>query len=614
MVNYELNTFMKKLLSLGLVLGFGSSLILSNSANAIEGYSSYWDFYRSYYSSGTNASNTSSSVGYRAPSIRTTYTPSSTFNTTSTRTSTYRVYPTNRTTTTTQATSSVNVTVNPITLRQDINNITSEAVDLFNIGLSNPASSSSSFVAAAQVSQMKFQITDNTGVVSDFSDFDLVVEDQSFQFERTGYITLKFNNLRLAAGESRSLDVQIKLNDPDNFSRLPGSFRVKLTDIEAQAEGSVQALTTKISGKTVSDYVVLNPVGSVSGGATDGSASVTPVFVSGRALGSGDKAVVLSAILKASLDDFLIEKLTVRNTFGSNVDSLIQEVRLINQSTGKLLSTKQFTNGVAVFDLSRNNEIYIGRNNEVNLVFEVLVRDNIPSNITENRLELSFNDSDIEIFGIGSGQAVPDSRKNFNVDAETFTVTQGGGGSTAVGGVSFSASQPSFVSNGNLEQLVRFQLRNSGTKGMSVGRIAIQAFPSGVEFSGGISTDDAQLVRVVNGFQEYSSGFTTVSASGNTFVFDAGSELYMSGGSVQEFALKLKLDNTGANDDSDSVSFKILGDSSFAKGTLSTLRASGANYIWSDQSASPHSVSSGDWYSGYLVNGIPTNNYVRYRR
>jgi len=605
---------MKKFLSLGLVLGFGSSLMLSNTAQAIDGYSSYWDFYRSYYSEARTSTGAATPI-YRTPT-RTTYTPRSTFNTTASRTSNYRVYPTSRTTTTsTQSTSSVNVTANPITLRQDINNISSQPVDLFSLGLSNPAYSGSNFSPAALVTEMKLQITDNTGVVSDFSAFDLVVEDQPIQFERNGYITVKFNNLRLARGESRNLDVQIQLNDPDIFPRLPGSFRVKLNSLNAIAEGSTKSVSTKLTGRTVSDYVVLNPTPSVSGGANDGSASVTPVFVSGRALGSGDKAVVLSAILKASLDDFLVEKVTVRNTFGSNVDSLVQEIRMINQTTGKLLSTKRFTNGVATFDLGRNNDVYVGRTNEVNLVFEVLVRDNLPSSISDNRLELTFNDSDVEIYGIGSGRAVPDSRKNFNVDAETFTLTQGGGSSTvASGGLSFSASQPSFVSTGNLEQIARFQIRNSGNRGMSVGRISIQAFPSGVEYSGGISTDDAQIVRVVNGFQEYASGFNTVSAMGNTFVFDASSELYIAPGSVHEFAIKLKLDNTGSSDDSDAVSFKILGDSSFSKGTLSSLRASGASYIWSDQSASPHSLNSNDWYSGYLVNGLPSSNYVRYRR
>jgi hypothetical protein len=118
----------------------------------------------------------------------------------------------------------------------------------------------------------------------------------------------------------------------------------------------------------------------------------------------------------------------------------------------------------------------------------------------------------------------------------------------------------------------------------------------------------------VNGFQEYSSDFSNVSLVGNTFVFDTNSEFYIAPGSEHEFGIKLKLDNIGAFDDSDSVAFKILGDSSFNKGTLSALRSSGASYIWSDLSGSPHSVNSSDWYSGYLVNGLPTGNSIRYRR
>jgi hypothetical protein len=609
---------MNKTFSLGLILVFTASFTFSNTAHAIEGYDSYWDFFRSYHST-DNPRSSAFTPRYRTTN-RTTFTPRRTFNsrTSANRSSNYRIYPTNRTsaaTTSAVTQSGIKVTVNPITLRQNINNITAQPVSLFNIGVSNTAGSSSSFTPAALVSEMQFQITDNTGVVSDFSDFDLVVENQNFQFERNGYITLKFNNLRLARAESRNLEVQIKLNDPDTFARLPGSFRVKLSGVKATTENSISAINTSISGKTVSDYVVLNPVPSVSGGASDGTAASTPIFVEGKALGAGDRAVVLSAILKASLDDFLIEDITVRNAFGNNVDSLIQEIRLINRTTNQVVATKRFTNGEAEFNLSRNNQIFISRNQEANLVFEVLVRDNIPSSITDNRLELSFNESDIEIFGVGSGRAVPDSRKNFNLDAQTFTVTAGGGGgASTIGGLSFSASQPTFVSNGRLEQIARFQIQNLGSQGIEVGRISMQISPAGVEFSGGVSLDDAQIVRVDNGSRERDVGFNTVSSSGNKFVFDAGSRIYMAPGSVHEYALKLKIDNIGPLDDSDSVAIKILGDSSFSKGTLSSIRTSGANYIWSDLSASPHSTTSNDWYSGYLVRGLPTGNFIRNRR
>jgi len=153
-----------------------------------------------------------------------------------------------------------------------------------------------------------------------------------------------------------------------------------------------------------------------------------------------------------------------------------------------------------------------------------------------------------------------------------------------------------------------------GSQGIEVGRISMQISPAGVEFSGGVSLDDAQIVRVDNGSRERDVGFNTVSSSGNKFVFDAGSRIYMAPGSVHEYALKLKIDNIGPLDDSDSVAIKILGDSSFSKGTLSSIRTSGANYIWSDLSASPHSTTSNDWYSGYLVRGLPTGNFIRNRR
>lgn len=613
---------MKKLLLIGFAFFLSPSGLPVNTAQAQTStettYSSYWDYYRNYYSNSRYSTARSYRPTYRTTPRRTSAprvsnsTRSTRYNT-NRRTSNYQIYSTNRNSRAVSA-NAVKATVTPITLRQDINDITNAPVDLFQIGLSYPGGSSTTFSPAAQIRQMQFKIQDNSGAVSDFSDFDLLVEDQNFQFEQNGYITLDFGNLRLARGESRALNVQIRLNDPDSFARLPGSFRVKLNDISATQEGSVQGIETQITGRTVSDYVVLNPTPSVSGGGANGTASGSPVFIAGRALGAGEKATVLSARLEASKDDFLIERVTVHNAYGSNIDSLVQEVRLLNLNTGQTLSTKRFTGGSATFDLSSQNQVFIARNNEVTLAFEVLVRDNLPSSMPDNRIELGFAASDIDVFGIGAGQNVPNSSKNFNLDSETFTVNQGGGG-TAVGGINFSATQPSFVSNGSLDQIVRFQVRNAGSGGMSLGRITVQALPAGVEYTGGISLDDAKLVRVLGGFQEYSSGFNTTAASSSTFTFDTSSEVYLAPGEVQEYGLKLRLSNIGDYSDSDSVAVKILGDSSFLNATtLAGQRGNNANFIWSDQSGSPHGVTSSDWLSGYLVSGLPTNNFVKYRR
>ncbi len=615
---------MKKLFSLftfGLILS--SFLVFPQPSEAVS-YGNYWDYYRDYYANKYGASRSSytpryssrrSTSRYVRPTYRTrttnynrSYTPTTSNRYSNRRTNNYSNYLYGRRN---QASSPViRATSNPITLRQDVNEISSTPIDLFNIGLHYPRVSSTQLYPAALVREMTFRIVDNSGVVSEFDDFELVVEDQAFQFNRNGYITLDFQNLRLAQSESRELNVQIKVEDPDVFPRLPGSFRVKLEKVWATDENATQQIPVQISGRSISDYVVLNPrVGTSGGGSV--SAQLTPRKVYGRTLSAGEKEVVFSAVLGANRDDFLVEKITVTNSFGSNIDSLTDEIRLINQNTGQVLSSRKFIGGSAVFDLGRN-DILIPRNKEVALAFELAVRNTLPQGVTDNRIELNMSPSDVEIFGIGSGKVVPDSSKFFNTDNETFTIAQGGGG---MGGITFSAGQPAFVSTGDLNEMARFTISNAGSGSISVGRISVQSFLSGVEFPGGLSTDDVELREIYQGREAPSTSFVTTGASGNILTFDASSEIYIEGNSSREFTIKMALDNlTSGDDEADSVTFKILGDTSFNKGTLSSVRSSGANFVWSDHSGRPHNTGSSDWLSGFLVRGLPTGNYVKYRR
>ncbi len=134
---------MYKLLSTGLILGFSVSVLSFNQAQAIEVYSSYWDFYKNYYSTDNKRASSAYAPRYRTPS-RTTYTPrtsarTTTSRATSSRSSNYRVYPTRTTNTSVQSSSNVRATVTPITLRQDINDITNQPVIYSRLVLITPA-------------------------------------------------------------------------------------------------------------------------------------------------------------------------------------------------------------------------------------------------------------------------------------------------------------------------------------------------------------------------------------------------------------------------------------------------------------------------------------------
>jgi len=68
-----------------------------------------------------------------------------------------------------------------------------------------------------------------------------------------------------------------------------------------------------------------------------------------------------------------------------------------------------------------------------------------------------------------------------------------------------------------------------------------------------------------------------------------------------------RFDDDGNGGDGDSVSFVVEADSSYKKDTLANVRASGANFIWSDHSGRPHTSTSSDWLTGYQMRGLPTN-------
>ena len=123
-----------------------------------------------------------------------------------------------------------------------------------------------------------------------------------------------------------------------------------------------------------------------------------------------------------------------------------------------------------------------------------------------------------------------------------------------------------------------------------------------------MDASDVALVRI-NGSQQYAES-ANITAFGNKITFDFPTEFYLSRNNAVQFGLQLKLNDVSGNNDSDSIAVKILGDGVYTNGTLSSVRSSGANFIWSDTSARMHSTTTSDWFSGYLVSGLPSNTVV----
>ncbi len=508
-----------------------------------------------------------------------------------------RIFPVKITQKNTQSTLKLKSTKIPIT--KPINEISDKIIPIFRLGFAHiGAVSRTDFKPAINVNKIAFRLIDNTGVVADPSDFSLVINNQTFDFERDGKVIINFNNFRLANGESKAVDVFVKVTNPDTFPRINGSFRVRIDSASASVESTFESIPVSLSGPSISNFITLYPRSGTSG---------TPILVStpdkiwSRTLAAGEKATVLGLKLGASYDDMILKKITIKNIYGNSIDSWVNKINLINYNTGQTISSTRFINGKASFNIT-NRKIQINRNSKIHLGFEIQLNSTL--NLNQNtKFQLSLNSSDIEVWGIGSGREVPSSQKIIDFDSQPFFITQSGGSNT---GISHSDNQPQLIANEYLNTVYRFEIKNKGSREFSVGRITLNVIPNGLTFTGGGDSDFA-LYESFNGHETRRSNFTTNYLGGNIVRFDAQNEIYISPHSTREFSLKVSLRNT--NSSNKSIIIKILGDSSLQMGTLSSLKSSNANFIWSDHSGRPHVSGSADWLSGYLFPGLPTSAY-----
>ncbi len=490
------------------------------------------------------------------------------------------------------------VTMTPRTIRQPIPEISGQSLPIFSIGLRhNTSFGTSDFMPAILVDKIGFQLMDNQGIVADPTRFSLVVNGQDFDFERDGQVALDFNNLRLSAGDSRSIEIAIRANDPDNLPRQRGQFRVKITGVTAYKETNFLSVKTRLHGPSISKFITLDPRPSTSG--TPVITSTSPL-IHGRTLSAGEDARVLNLKLGASFDDLSVRTLTVRNQYGSDIDGLVSRLKLINNTTGRVIGSTRFTNGKATFTLPYGRAD-IPRNTKTSLSLEVSIVSQIPSN-NSRKLKLLVNPSDIEVWGYGSGREVPNSQKFVTFDTEDFYIAESG----ATGGITSSSQQPLLFATGTLNNVYQFQITNPGNKTFSVQRMTLEINLNDLAFAG--TGNDVALYRSFQG-QTQGASLNTQALGGNLFRFDSGREIYIEPHTTQEFTLQLALNRTGPSNNR-SIAVKILGDNTSSRGTLSFLQGLGTNFIWSDHSGRPHVSGSFDWLSGRIFPGLPSSVFV----
>lgn len=476
-------------------------------------------------------------------------------------------------------------------------------INIFKLGVrNNTRTASSKFPANIMLDQAEFQLFSKNGIFDDPRDFDLVVNDEAFSFDEAGKVTLRFNNARLAEGENLELDIAIKADDPNNMAHQNGSAKLRLLNISAYKEFSRDSVPVQVKGNRISKRISYSPLSVVTGGGNSTIVSTSGSSIYSDIITAGEEKYVLAVSMNAAYDDLGIRKIKIRNNYGNSIDSQIEEVQAVNLLTGELLGTSMFTNGEARFQFSPR--VIIARNDRGKIGFKVKAREN-PRNNGDRRLKITLFPSDVVVESMSNGRELPDSNKNFSIDSYDFLVLES---ELEIS----STNQPNnfAIGTGSPEGVYNFKISNNSRNSAELGRISLDAYPSGLEFNGGsISADDFELVGVYGNREESTS--TTASVLGNKVVFDFTNPLSIYRNSAKNFRLKVALNESGTSSSNDGVSVRISTGDSYINNSLATVRGTGANFIWSDESAGSHSTTSDDWFSGYRLDIPSSSTYIK---
>ncbi len=485
--------------------------------------------------------------------------------------------------------------------RKAIHEITEQAIKIFEVGVRLDAKKdSSTYQESVILGKAKFKLFKNRGIAADVRGFVLVVKGEEFNFQGDGTVIVPLSQVRLSRGKNFTFDVNLRVKDSLMTPHVRGELLLRMEEITAYGETSDKKMIGHMYGSLVSHKLIFDPVPYINPGYNSNVEFNEYTTIYGKTLEEGEKALVLIGKFSANYDDLYLREVTLRNTLtGSNIDPLIDEIKAIDLKTGAVLDTARFTAGEANLRFSPN--VFVGRGDQVRIGFQIEVEDPLNHTALDARFQLGLEPEDLVVQSVTTGNMLPDSAKHFSIESEEFVIAQG------KMAVSPSAQQHPFaVGTNRPETVFRFTIGGGESE---LGRVSLDAYLGGLEFmDGSLSGDDVELVRIV-GNREYDQS-VTVDASGNKITLDFITPFIKSKDEIIEFGLKLALDNLSGSNVTDLVSVRILDDVVYQQGTLFDVRATGANFVWSDRSARNHSVTTSDWGSGYLVSGLPSNTTV----
>ncbi len=468
-------------------------------------------------------------------------------------------------------------------------------IPLFHLGMSESSSSTrGTYSPATLLNKLHFTARDLSKKIDDFSDYQLVVLDKAFDFEKNGNLSIQLNNFRLSARQTSQLDISLRVKDPDLIPHEDRSLRITLKGAEARTEINQTRVPVRLWGNRIA-RVDWRPTPTTSGESQ--ASGFAPSNFGGMVM-AGNRFEALTLNIEAQYDDLLIDRIVLENQLGTTgIDTLVSRA-YVRDGGGTLLSQSRFLGGEATFYFS--SPLRVNRNETEKLRFEIQLADRFPATLSDRRFKLSVSPSGIITRGIGSGSTVPDDYKSLSLTTYDYVVV---GSKLAL---SEGARVSGLIASGQKEPVYRLNLTNTGRKMVSLAQLAMEVDFHGLQAAGGsLSVDDVSLV-LKRGNQYLDSVFTPL-VLGDQIVFQASDPLQIYPGTTQ-LELQIALEDTGTTRDEDALSVRLLSDSSFVSDSLSTLQSGSSNFIWSDTT---YRSSNPQWMSGYRVKGLGKSGYVR---
>ena len=144
--------------------------------------------------------------------------------------------------------------------RQALTEIDGATIPVLEIGVHHDKGRSTSFQEALVVDTISFQMYAQSGIARDPEEFELVVNDQIAPFDRNGKVTVNFiDTLRIAAGQSASFQVGVRLRDPELISSDNGNFRLRVLSADVRNELSRLTVPAQVVGSGQSSVIAFQP-------------------------------------------------------------------------------------------------------------------------------------------------------------------------------------------------------------------------------------------------------------------------------------------------------------------------------------------------------------------